>query len=88
MAKANKNVRSKIYFIDTFEGFIKTSGEHKKDKTFVYEKTDELKTSPRIIISSLEKYLFWLIAIKKTAKANGPLIRKAVIALFIKSLDI
>lgn len=43
MAKANKNKRSKIYFIDTFEGFIKTSGEHKKDKTFVYEKTDELK---------------------------------------------
>ena len=43
MTKANKNSQSKTLFIDTFDGFAKTSGEHKKNKTFVYEKTDELK---------------------------------------------
>ena len=43
MSKANRNPRSKTFFIDTFEGFIKSSGGHKKNKTFVYNKTDELK---------------------------------------------
>ena len=45
MTKANKNSQSKTLFIDTFDGFAKTSGEHKKNKTFVYEKTDELKNN-------------------------------------------
>tara|TARA_B100000780_G_scaffold267956_1_gene225489 strand:- start:316 stop:1068 length:753 start_codon:yes stop_codon:yes gene_type:complete len=43
MSKANKNSQSKTYFIDTFEGYSKSSGEHKKNKTFVYNKTDELQ---------------------------------------------
>ena len=43
MSKANKNSQSKTYFIDTFEGYSRSSGEHKKNKTFVYNKTDELQ---------------------------------------------
>ena len=33
-----KNSKSKTYFIDTFEGYSKSSGDHKKNKTFVYKK--------------------------------------------------
>lgn len=43
MSLANRNTSSKTFFIDTFEGFSKTSGAHKKDETFVYNNTDELK---------------------------------------------
>jgi O-methyltransferase len=43
MATANKNTSSKTFFIDTFEGFAKTTGAHKKNKTFVYKNTNELK---------------------------------------------
>ena len=43
MSKANRNPQSKTFFIDTFEGFTKSSGLHKKNETFVYNKTDELK---------------------------------------------
>ena len=34
---------SKTFFIDTFEGFTETVGAHKKNETFVYKNTDELK---------------------------------------------
>ena len=43
MSKANKNKTTKTYFIDTFDGFAKSYGEHKKKETFVYTKTNELK---------------------------------------------
>ena len=43
MSKANKNKDAKTYFIDTFDGFAKSYGEHKKKETFVYNKTEELK---------------------------------------------
>ena len=43
MSKANKIKHTKTYFIDTFGGFAESYGEHKKGKTFVYDKTDELK---------------------------------------------
>ena len=43
MSKANKNKTTKTYFIDTFDGFVKSYGEHKKKETFVYTKTNELK---------------------------------------------
>jgi len=43
MSKANKSKKTKTYFIDTFEGFLKSYGEHKKNETFVYDKVDELK---------------------------------------------
>tara|TARA_B100000963_G_scaffold358375_1_gene382906 strand:+ start:163 stop:915 length:753 start_codon:yes stop_codon:yes gene_type:complete len=42
MSIANKNKSCKTYFIDTFEGFVKTIGSHKKNETFVYKNTDEL----------------------------------------------
>ncbi len=43
MSKANKSKNTKTYFIDTFEGFAKSYGEHKKKETFVYNNTGELK---------------------------------------------
>lgn len=43
MASANQNSLTKIFFIDTFEGFKKTSGAHKKNKTFLYKNTYELE---------------------------------------------
>ncbi len=43
MSVANKNKSSKTFFIDTFEGFAQTVGDHKKNETFVYKNTDELK---------------------------------------------
>ena len=43
MSVANKNKSSKTFFIDTFEGFTETVGAHKKNETFVYKNTDELK---------------------------------------------
>ena len=38
MTKANKNSQSKTLFIDTFDGFAKTSGEHKKIKLLFMKK--------------------------------------------------
>ena len=43
MAKANNNMRSKTYFIDTFEGYAISSGNHIKEQTFVYKNLKELK---------------------------------------------
>lgn len=43
MSKANKNKDVKTYFIDTFDGFIKSYGEYKKKEVFLYNKIDELK---------------------------------------------
>ena len=31
MSKANKSKNTKTYFIDTFEGFAKSYGEHKRN---------------------------------------------------------
>jgi len=43
MSVVNKNTSSKTFFIDTFKGFAQTAGAHKKNETFVYRDTNELK---------------------------------------------
>lgn len=59
MSKANENLQTKTFFIDTFEGFAKTSGGHKKNETFVYKKSDELK-------DNLKRFNIKKFKIKKT----------------------
>ena len=45
MAKGNSNIKSKSYFIDTFEGYAISSGSHIKEQTFVYKNLEELKNN-------------------------------------------
>ena len=54
MSKANENKNTKTYFIDTFDGYAKSSGDHKKKVTFVYSKTDELIENLKIF--KIKKY--------------------------------
>ena len=64
MACVNKNIKSNTFFIDTFEGFAETSGSHKKNETFVYKATDELK-------KNIKKYKIKKFKIIKTRFPNN-----------------
>ena len=72
MSKASKNKNTKTYFIDTFDGFAKSSGEYKKKETYVYNKTDELIKNLKIFkiqnFKILKKRFPKKISIKKKIK--------------------
>ena len=71
MAKANKSSKSKTFFIDTFDGFAETSGAHKKNDTFVYKSTDELK-------KNLDEYRIKKFKIVKTRFPNNFKFRRKI----------
>ena len=72
MSKANKNKNTKTYFVDTFDGFAKSSGDHKKNETFVYSKTEELIKNLKIFkikkFEVLKKRFPKKVSIKKKIK--------------------
>ena len=71
MSKANKNKKSKTYFVDTFGGFAFTSGGHIKDKTFIYDNITELKNN--IKFSRVKNY-----KIKKCRFPKSFIIKKKI----------
>jgi O-methyltransferase len=54
LSRSNKNKNSTTYFIDTFDGFAISSGEHLEKKIFNYQNLDELKKN--IQSKKIKKY--------------------------------
>ena len=71
MSKANQNIKTKTFFIDTFDGFAITSGQHKKNEIFNYNKIDELN-------NNLENFNIQKFAIVKTRFPNNFKIKKKI----------